>query len=99
MALLKTPDGGFYVSSDDFNVDYVENSITLVQQGGSGTSGVTSFNGRTGVVIPADGDYTADQVGARPDTWTPSADDVGALSNFRRHSYRANYTFWKSNAR
>ena len=25
--------------------------------------------------------YTADEVGARPDTWTPSAEDVGALPN------------------
>ena len=25
--------------------------------------------------------YTADEVGARPDTWTPSAADVGALPN------------------
>ena len=79
MPMIKTPDGGFYVSTDDFNVDYVENSITLVQQGGSTTTGVTSFNGRTGAVVPAEGDYTADQVGARPNTWTPSADDVGAL--------------------
>lgn len=41
--------------------------------------GVTSFNSRTGAVTPQDGDYTADMVGARPDTWTPSAADVGAL--------------------
>src|SRR5699024_1795288 len=42
-------------------------------------TGVTSFNGRTGAVVPASGDYTADQVGARPSTWTPSASDVGAV--------------------
>lgn len=42
-------------------------------------TGVTSFNGRTGAVVPASGDYTADQVGARPSTWTPSASDVGAM--------------------
>ena len=60
---------------------------------GGGTAGVTSFNGRTGVVVPASGDYTAamvgarasdwmpsaEEVGARPDTWTPSAADVGAI--------------------
>ena len=34
--------------------------------GGSGTAGVSSFNGRTGVVVPASGDYTAEQVGAIP---------------------------------
>ena len=43
--------------------------------------GVTSFNGRTGAVTPQEGDYTADMVGARPDTWTPSAADVGAIPN------------------
>ena len=41
--------------------------------------GVTSFKGRTGAVTPQEGDYTANMVGARPDTWTPSAADVGAL--------------------
>ena len=46
-------------------------------------TGVTSFNGRTGAVVPASGDYTADQVGARPDTWTPSASDVGAVPTSR----------------
>ena len=40
--------------------------------------GVTSFNGRSGLVIPQTGDYTAEMVGARPDTWMPSAEDVGA---------------------
>lgn len=40
--------------------------------------GVTSFKGRTGTVTPQSGDYTAEMVGARPSTWTPSAADVGA---------------------
>lgn len=35
--------------------------------------GVTSFNSRTGAVTPQSGDYTADMVGARPNTWTPTA--------------------------
>ncbi len=42
------------------------NNITNIIQGGSGGSGtadVTSFNGRTGVVVPASGDYTPAQVG------------------------------------
>lgn len=34
--------------------------------GGSGTAGVSSFNGRTGAVFPASGDYTAAMVGAIP---------------------------------
>lgn len=46
-------------------------------------TGVISFNGRTGAVVPASGDYTADQVGARPSTWTPSASDVGAVPTSR----------------
>lgn len=48
--------------------------------GGGGASGVASFNGRAGAVTPQAGDYTAAMVGARPDTWTPSAADVGAVS-------------------
>lgn len=43
-------------------------------------SSVTSFNGRTGAVTPQEGDYTAAMVGARADTWTPSAEDVGAIA-------------------
>ena len=38
--------------------------------------------GVDGNVTPVDKPtYTADEVGARPDTWTPSAADVGALPN------------------
>ena len=46
-------------------------------------AGVTSFKGRTGAVTPQEGDYTADMVGARPSTWTPSASDVGAVPTSR----------------
>lgn len=46
-------------------------------------TGVTSFNSRTGAVTPQEGDYTADMVGARPDTWMPSASDVGAVPTSR----------------
>ena len=49
--------------------------------GGGGTAGVASFNGRTGAVTPQSGDYTAAMVGARPDTWTPTAADVGAVAS------------------
>ena len=57
--------------------------------------GVTSFNGRTGAVTPQAGDYTADMVGARADTWTPSAEDVGAVPTTRTvngHALSANVT-------
>lgn len=49
-------------------------------EGGGTTAGVSSFNGRTGVVVPASGDYTATMVGARPSTWMPTAADVGAAT-------------------
>ena len=41
-------------------------TISLMACGGGGTpgAGVSSFNGRTGVVVPQKGDYTAAQVGA-----------------------------------
>src|SRR5699024_1464951 len=45
--------------------------------------GVTTFNGRTGAVTPKAGDYTAEMVGARPSTWTPTASDVGAVPTTR----------------
>lgn len=37
---------------------------------GEGVSGVSSFNGRDGAVTPRKGDYTAEDVGALPDTTT-----------------------------
>lgn len=46
---------------------------------GPSAAGVSSFNGRDGAVAPQEGDYTASMVGARADTWMPSAADVGAL--------------------
>lgn len=47
------------------------------------TGGVTSFNGRTGAITPQAGDYTAEMVGARANTWMPSAADVGAVPTTR----------------
>ena len=44
------------------------------------TSGVQSFNGRKGAVVPKDGDYTAEMVGARAVDWMPTAEDIGARS-------------------
>lgn len=65
MALIKTPDGGFYLNDTEFDVDYDKNTISLVNPGGGGgVAGVSSFNGRTGAVTPQVGDYTAEQVGA-----------------------------------
>ncbi|MEY8233603.1 hypothetical protein AALA82_18610 [Oscillospiraceae bacterium 50-16] len=44
------------------------------------SAGVSSFNGRDGAVTPQAGDYTASMVGARPDTWMPTAEEVGAAT-------------------
>ena len=49
-----------------------------VAQGAAG-GGVTTFNGRSGAVVPAEGDYTAEMLGARPESWIPSAADTGAV--------------------
>lgn len=51
--------------------------------GGDVVTGVTSFNGRDGTVVPQTGDYTAAMVGARPDTWIPTAADIGAVPTSR----------------
>lgn len=80
MALIKTPDGGFYVNDDEFEVNYSTNSISLTGQGGGGEAGVASFNGRTGAVTPDQGDYTAALVGAvdkAGDTMTGDLDMSG----------------------
>ena len=45
----------------------------------SAAGAVSSVFGRTGEVTAQAGDYTAAQVGARPDSWMPSAADVGAV--------------------
>lgn len=55
-------------------------SAQMAPEGGLGVASVTSFNGRTGAVVPGNNDYTAAMVGARPDTWTPTAYDVGAAT-------------------
>lgn len=50
-----------------------------VQWSTPASTGVTSFKSRTGAVTPQSGDYTASMVGARADTWTPTASQVGAI--------------------
>ena len=63
-------------------------------------SGVTSFKGRTGAVTPANGDYTAEMVGAVPTTRkinnkalsadvTLAAGDVGAVPTSRKVNNKA----------
>ena len=43
-------------------------------------TGVVTFNGRSGAVAPQTGDYTADMVGARPNTWLPTVYRTATLS-------------------
>lgn len=61
MAQKIIPCGGWYIDENTLSFD--ENKV-LSAIGGSGAAGVSSFNGRTGVVVPQEGDYTAEQVGA-----------------------------------
>lgn len=54
------------------------------EKGEPGTGAVSSFNGRTGAVVPKTGDYTAGMVGALPsDTQIPSkTSDLNNDSDF-----------------
>lgn len=61
MAQKIIPCGGWYIDENTLSFD--ENKVLSVN-GGGGAAGVSSFNGRTGVVVPQEGDYTAEQVGA-----------------------------------
>ena len=63
MAQKNIPCGGWYIDNETLTFD--ENKVLSVVGGGS-EAGVASFNGRTGVVVPQNGDYTAEQVGALP---------------------------------
>lgn len=63
MAQKIIPCGGWYIDENTLSFD--ENKV-LSAIGGGGAAGVASFNGRTGTVVPQDGDYTAEQVGALP---------------------------------
>lgn len=63
MAQKIIPCGGWYIDENTLSFD--ENKVLSVN-GGGGSAGVASFNGRTGAVVPQDGDYTAEQVGALP---------------------------------
>lgn len=61
MAQKIIPCGGWYIDENTLSFD--ENKVLSVV-GGGGAAGVASFNGRTGAVTPAQGDYTAALVGA-----------------------------------
>lgn len=56
-----------------------------------GKTGVLTFNGRAGVVTPKEGDYSAEMVGARPNTWMPNIAEVGGVNpNLLDNWYFAN---------
>lgn len=77
MAQKIIPCGGWYIDENTLSFD--ENKV-LSAKGGGGEAGVASFNGRTGAVTPAQGDYTAALVGAvdkAGDTMTGDLDMSG----------------------
>jgi len=59
-------------STADYDTEWVDPQ--------EGAAGVSSFNGRTGAVVSQTGDYTAAMVGAKPNTWVPTAVQVGAMA-------------------
>lgn len=62
-----TEGGRSFSSSTTVNVEVGTVAVTVTAAlGASAVSGVASFNGRTGVVEPETGDYTAEMVGADP---------------------------------
>lgn len=65
-------------------VGFDEDGNAVAQDAPEG--GVVSFNGRKGEVSPQNGDYTADMVGARPSTWTPTPAEVGASPIGHKHT-------------
>lgn len=72
--------GGHRVTITDATGPHTFDVMDGQDGSGSGTAGVSSFNGRTGAVVPGNGDYTAAMVGARPSDWMPTAADVDAAT-------------------
>lgn len=52
------------------------------------TGDVASFNGRTGPVVPAEGDYTPEMVGAAPENHTHTPASIGAAAADHNHDTR-----------
>lgn len=75
------PGGVFYISTNAVDApapaDGIAGDVWVRHKdatgGGSGGNGVTSVNGQTGVVV-----LDADDVGARPDDWTPTTAEIDA---------------------
>lgn len=62
MAAITTPPTEYYTSA--YSGEEIDAAVKKVSEGLAG--GVTSFNGRSGVVVPQSGDYTAAMVGSAP---------------------------------
>lgn len=76
-----------FVVSDTTDAKFTLNGEKI---GGSG--GVTSFNGRTGAITPASGDYTAAQVGAAPSNHTHTPASIGAAAADHTHPAQTTIT-------
>ena len=87
------PENGFEAIQSDKMARAIFNSTSLKMQKGDGTgenwedvlffdpiAGTYKFVGEIVLEDPASLGLTAEDVGARPDNWTPSASDVGALA-------------------
>lgn len=74
MALIKTPDGGFYFDDSQFDVDYEENLVTLIDGGGAGPS-------KQGVAVPdVSGSEAADAI-TTINALLASLRDAGLIAN------------------
>ena len=62
MATIPPPPTEYYTSA--YSGEEIDAAVKKVSEGLAG--GVTSFNGRSGVVVPQSGDYTAAMVGSAP---------------------------------
>lgn len=62
MAAITVPPTEYYTSA--YSGEEIDAAVKKVSEGLAG--GVTSFNGRSGVVVPQAGDYTAAMVGSAP---------------------------------
>lgn len=62
MAAITAPPTEYYTSA--YSGEEIDAAVKRVSEGLAG--GVTSFNGRSGVVVPQAGDYTAAMVGSAP---------------------------------
>jgi hypothetical protein len=84
--LIPVPDPG-----DDLTGDKTVGGQIRALAAGGGGGGVTSFNTRTGAVVPVGGDYTAGQVGADPAGTAASAVSTHAGASSAHDSQNVDY--------